>query len=150
MFNFKIAVQFLFGDPFVPYARNCLEQSPLDQPEHGFVINLQQAGHLIGGVYFHSFAHILGVAAPHQQGTKPLTRLFSVKGFKKTDLVEMHSPGQWMAGLLEKTVSVNFVVFVRLDKFFDVRVLNELDGSRFLFYSALGLVVFSMMRLKVK
>jgi hypothetical protein len=131
LLNPQIAVQFLFGDPFVPNAGNCLEQSPFDQPEHGFVINLQQAGHLIGGVYFHCLAHILGVAAPHQQGTKPPTRLFSVTSFKKTDLAEMHSPGQWMAGLLEKTVLANFVVFVRLDKFFDVRVLNEFDGSRF-------------------
>ena len=115
----------------MPNARNSLEQSPLDQPEHGFVINLQQAGHLIGGVYFHNISHILGVAAPHQPGTKPHTRLFSVTSFKKTDLAEMHSPGQWMAGLLEKTVLANFVVFVRLDKFFDVRVLDEFDGLSF-------------------
>jgi len=105
----QIAVQFLFGDPFVPNAGDCLEQTPLNQPEHGFVIDLQQAGHLIGGVYFHCLAHVLGVAAPHQQGTKPHTRLFSVTSFRKTDLAGMRSRGQWMAGLLEKTVLVRFV-----------------------------------------
>ena len=54
LLNPQIAVQFLFRDPFVTDARNRLEQSPLNQPEHGFVVNLQQAGHFIGGINFHT------------------------------------------------------------------------------------------------
>jgi hypothetical protein len=60
----------------------------------------------------------LGVAAPHQQGTKPHTRLFNVMSSKEIGLAEMHSPGQMVAGLHEKTALVVFVDDVRLDKFF--------------------------------
>jgi len=53
-------------DPLVPDAGNRLEQSPFNQTEHGFVVNLQQAGHFFGGINLHGLTHDLGVAAPHQ------------------------------------------------------------------------------------
>jgi hypothetical protein len=58
------------------------------------------------------------MAAPHQQGTKPRTRLFSVVNSRETGLAEMRSSGQIVAWLHEKTALVIFVEFVRLDKFF--------------------------------
>jgi hypothetical protein len=123
LLNPQIAEQFLFGDPLVTDAWNRFEQPTFNEPKHGFVVNLQQAGHFISGVYFHCLTCVLGVAAPHQPGTKPPTRLFSVRSFKKTDLAEMRSPGQWLAGLLEKTVLVSFVDQARRKLIFMVRVL---------------------------
>ena len=71
------------------------------------------------------------MAAPHQSGTKPHTRLFSVRSFKKTDLAEMRSPGQRLAGLLEKTVLVDFVDQARRKLIFYGAGVVDLDGSRF-------------------
>jgi hypothetical protein len=117
-------MQFLFGDPLVTDTGNRFKQSPFDQAEHGFVVNFQKVGHFFGGIDFHGLTHVLDVAAPHQQGTKPHTRLFSVMSSKEIGLAEMHSPSQMVAGLHEKTALVVFVDYVRLDKFFIVRVFD--------------------------
>jgi len=47
-----------------------------------------------------------------------------------------------MAGLLEKTVLVRFVDQARRKLIFNGAGVFDLDGSRFLFYSAFGLFVF--------
>lgn len=62
------------------------------------------------------------MAAPHQPGTKPRTRLFSVASSKEIDLAEMRSTGQRMAGGMRRPIYLILNFRRDADEFFSVRV----------------------------
>ena len=86
------AIQFLFGDALMANPRNGFEQTPLNEPQDGFVFDLQKAGHFVCCIYFHALS-TFGRGAPIPSGRGAAHAMFRLRGeFRKTDLAEMHSP----------------------------------------------------------
>ncbi|HZV36027.1 MAG TPA: hypothetical protein VFB72_15735 [Verrucomicrobiae bacterium] len=86
------AIQFLFGDALMANPRNGFEQTPLNEPQDGFVFDLQKAGHFVCCIYFHCLS-TFGRGAPIPSGHGAAHAMFQLRGeFRKTDLAEMQRP----------------------------------------------------------
>ena len=85
----------MFGNAFVPDARYRSEQPPLNEPQDGFVFDLQKAGHFVCCIYFH-WLSTFGRGAPIPSGRGAAHAIVSVAWrVQENRLGRNAQPDQW-------------------------------------------------------